>query len=68
MPIVLCQFHHAVLHDVERGFLVPDVVDGSLESALFHAFQKIGEFLFSCQEIFALERPWVLLVAFGVRK
>lgn len=68
MPVMFCQFHHAVLHDVERGFLVSNVVDGSLESAFFHALQKIGEFLFSCQEIFALERPWVLLVAFGKRK
>ena len=29
---------------------VADVVNRTLESALFNAFQKVGEFLFSCQD------------------
>ncbi len=34
-----------VLHDVERGVVVPHGVDRLLECAPFDARQKIGEFL-----------------------
>ena len=63
MPVVLSQFHHAVLHDIEGGFVVSYVVDRTLEGALFDAFQKLGEFLFCCQEVFALRRSlsWLVL-------
>jgi hypothetical protein len=46
---VLRQLHHAVLHDIERRFFVPHVIDRALESASFDAFQEVGEFLFSGQ-------------------
>jgi hypothetical protein len=49
VAVVLRQLHHAVLHDVERRFFVPHVVDRALESASFDAFQEVGKFLFSGQ-------------------
>jgi hypothetical protein len=35
------QFDHAVLHDVQRSFFISDMVERSLESALFRVFEKI---------------------------
>ncbi len=42
VAVVLGQLHHAVLHDVERRFLVSHVIDRPLESAAFDAFRKSG--------------------------
>src|SRR3989344_2494953 len=50
VPIVLCQLEHAVLHDVERRFLIANVVDRALECALFYTFEEVGEFSFGCQD------------------
>jgi hypothetical protein len=49
VAVVLRELHHAVLHDIERRFFIPHVIDRALESASFDAFQEIGEFLFSGQ-------------------
>ena len=49
VPVVLSQFHHAFLNDVQRRFFVAHMVDRPFEGALFHAFQKFGEFVFRCQ-------------------
>jgi hypothetical protein len=46
---MLSQFHHGVLNNVERGFLVADVVNAALESAFFNAFQEVRKFLVCCQ-------------------
>ena len=35
--VMLCQFHHAVLNDVERGFIIPDMVERAFEGTLFYA-------------------------------
>ena len=42
VAIVLCEFEHAVLHDIEGRFLVTDVVDGAFKRTFFHAFQEFG--------------------------
>jgi len=39
---------------IECRFFVSNVVERAFEGAFFDAFQKLGEFLFGCQVIFAL--------------
>jgi hypothetical protein len=41
MPVVFSEFHHAVLNDVERGFIVTNVEGRSLECAPLDTFQEI---------------------------
>ena len=55
VPIVLGQFEHAVLHDVQGCILVTDVEKAALECALFYAFEECGQFLFCGQERETLE-------------
>lgn len=49
VAIVLCQFHHALLNDIQRRFVIAHMVHRPFEGALFHAFQKFGEFEVRCQ-------------------
>ena len=55
VSVMLGQLEHAVLNDVQGRFLIADVVDRALESALFYTFEEFGKFLFSCQEESARE-------------
>jgi hypothetical protein len=50
VSIVLGQLHHAVLNNVKRGLVVPNMVESSFERPFFNAFQKVGKFLFCRQE------------------
>ena len=50
VPVVFSQFHHAVLNNVKRRLFVANVIKGTFEGPLFNALQKVGEFLFVCQE------------------
>jgi hypothetical protein len=38
------ELHHAVLHDIKRGFLVADVVHAAFKGAAFGLFEEVGEF------------------------
>ena len=49
VAVVLGQLHHAVLDDVQGGFLVANVVDRALESPFLDAFQEVGKFSFGGQ-------------------
>jgi hypothetical protein len=49
VTVVFRQLHHAVLHYVQCRLVVADVINRSLESAFFHALQKVRQFAISCQ-------------------
>ena len=68
VPVMLGQLEHAVLHDVERRFLVANVVDRALECALFYAFEEIGEFLFGCQDGSAREEIGADICSFATQR
>jgi hypothetical protein len=42
VAVMLCQFHHAVLHDIQGRFFVADVINRALESSFFYAFEEVG--------------------------
>ena len=48
--VMLDQFHHAVLNDVQRRFFISDMVERPLVSALFNACKKIRKFFVGGQE------------------
>ena len=50
VTVVFGQLEHAVLHDVQRRFLIANMVERALEGALFYTFEEVGKFLFGCQE------------------
>ena len=47
VAVVFCQFHHAVLHDVQGSLVVPHLKEAALESPLFDAGKKVVQFFFS---------------------
>jgi len=49
VPVVLGELHHAVLHNVQGGFLISHMVERALEGALFDATQKSVQLLFRGQ-------------------
>jgi len=49
VAVMLAQLHHAVLNNIERGLLVPHMVERAFEGSFFNADQKVREFLFGGQ-------------------
>ena len=49
VAVVLHQLHHAVLHDIQCRLVIAHMVDRTLESAFFHAFEEVGQFFFGGQ-------------------
>lgn len=49
IAVVLAEFHHAVLHDVEGGFLIANMKPCALKSTFFDAFKELGKLLCSGQ-------------------
>jgi hypothetical protein len=49
---MLHELHHAVLHNVQRRLIVPNVIKGPLERAALHTFKKVRELLWSGQDAF----------------
>jgi len=49
VAVMLTKFHHAVLNNIKRGFLVSHMVERAFEGSFFNADQKVREFLFGGQ-------------------
>jgi hypothetical protein len=40
VTVMFDQFHHAVLNNVESSLFFPDMVEGTLKSALFYSLEE----------------------------
>ena len=66
VAVVLAEFEHTVLHDVQGCFLVAYMKPSALESTLFNAFEELGELLCSGQGADKKRERWLAgAVAYG---